>query len=159
MKTISEADRLSDVVTKACADNLVEAQEAASLMNFTVRRLEQRLKDAVCEVDEYRRAIVDLEAKIKRLEDWKEWALAVEREWNANAIATMLGGQPGDSQRKVIQREVPKLLERIKRLEEAGDKLRNCVTWIGHPYIQFRESIVCKESAISEWAKAKESKP
>ena len=61
-----------------------------------------------------------MEERIKQLEDWKESALAVEREWNANAIATMLGGQPGESQREVIQREVPKLLERIKRLED-GD--------------------------------------
>lgn len=56
-------------ITKACVDNLAEAQEAASLMNFTVRRLEQRLKDTMGERDEYRRAIVDLEAKIKRLEE------------------------------------------------------------------------------------------
>ena len=55
--------------------------------------------------------------RIQRLEEWKESALSVEREWNANAIATMLGGQPGESQRKVVQREVPKLLARIKRLE------------------------------------------
>lgn len=56
-------------ITKACADNLAEAREAASLMNFTARRLEQRLKDAMGEVDEYRRVIIKLEAKIKRLEE------------------------------------------------------------------------------------------
>jgi cell division septum initiation protein DivIVA len=58
-------------------------------------------------------------------------------------------------ERDKAQQENKLLKQRIKRLEEAGDKLRNCVTWIGHPYIQFRESIVCKESAISEWDKAK----
>jgi len=62
--------------------------------------------------------IRELQDQIERLEDWKESALAVEREWNANAIATMLGGKLGESQREVIQREVPKLLERIKLLEE-----------------------------------------
>ena len=68
--------------------------------------------------------IRELEDQIERLKDWKQSALAVEREWNANAIATMLGGKLGESQREVIQREVPKLLERIKRLEEAGDALK-----------------------------------
>jgi len=57
--------------------------------------------------------------RIKRLEDWKQSALEIEREWDANAVATMLGAKLGESQRKVIQREVPLLLERIKRLEEA----------------------------------------
>lgn len=146
---------MSDVganITKACGDNLAEAQEATSLMNFTVRRLEQRLKDAVCEVDEYRRAIVNLEAKIQQLEDWKESALAVEREWNANALATMLGGQPGESQREVIQREVPKLLARIKRLEEAGDKMASAwdKEWLTEADI---------EAIIDDWHGAKEAKP
>jgi Lon protease-like protein len=63
-----------------------------------------------------------LKDRIKRLEDWKDSAMAVEREWDANAISTMLGGQLGESQRVVIMREVPRLLERIKRLEEAGDE-------------------------------------
>ena len=44
--------------------------------------------------------------------------MEVEREWDANAVATMLGAKLGESQRKVIQREVPLLLERIKRLED-----------------------------------------
>jgi Lon protease-like protein len=63
-----------------------------------------------------------LQERIKRLEDWKDSAMAVEREWDANAISTMLGGQLGESQRVVIMREVPRLLERIKRLEAAGDE-------------------------------------
>ena len=68
-----------------------------------------------------------LKERIKRLEDWKQSALAVEREWDANTVATMLGAKLGESQRKVIQREVPLLFERIKRLEEAGDALyANC---------------------------------
>ena len=62
--------------------------------------------------------------RIKRLEEWKESALEVEREWDANAIATLLGAKLGESQRKVIQREVPKLLIRIKRLEEAVESIR-----------------------------------
>ena len=68
-----------------------------------------------------------LKERIKRLEDWKQSALAVEREWDANTVATMLGAKLGESQRKVIQREVPLLIERIKRLEDAGDALyANC---------------------------------
>ena len=87
--------------------------------------------------------IRELQDRIKRLEEWKEWALAVEREWNANALATMLGGKPGESQRKVIAREVPRLLDRIKRLEEAGDEMEKwCSDW----------------DAASNWEKAKEAK-
>ena len=145
-------------ITKACADNLAEAREAASLMNFTARRLEQRLKDAMGEVDEYRRAIVNLEAKIQQLEDWKESALAVEREWNANAIATMLGGQPGESQRKVIQREVPKLLARIKRLEEAGNKMAGRL-YDGWPDLDGDEVIADMDALVEGWNEAKEAKP
>lgn len=43
--------------------------------------------------------------------------MAAEREWDPNQLATMLGGQLGESQRDVIQREVPRLVERVKRLE------------------------------------------
>ena len=67
----------------------------------------------------------DMNDRIKRLEDWKQSQLEVEREWNANAIATMLGGKLGESQRKVIQREVPLLLDRIKRLEEFASRFLN----------------------------------
>ena len=66
-----------------------------------------------------------LQERIKRLEEWKESAMAVEREWDANAIATLLGAKLGESQRKVIQREVPLLLERIKRLEKSSQQLKS----------------------------------
>lgn len=85
-----------------------------------------------------------LQDRIKRLEEWKDSAMAVEREWDANAISTMLGGQLGESQRVVIMREVPRLLERIKRLEAAGD-----------------EAIYPFEYAarVRIWTEAKEAKP
>lgn len=90
--------------------------------------------------------IRELEAQIEHLEDWKQSALAVEREWNANAIATMLGGKLGESQREVIQREVPKLLERVKRLEQAGDALKAAGYFGGF------------NDAVDKWIKVKEAK-
>ncbi len=89
--------------------------EAAALVLDQIKT--QWLKDAQAT------KIRELQEQNNLLEDWKQSALAVEREWNANAIATMLGGRLGESQREVIQREVPKLLDRIKRLEEAVESL------------------------------------
>lgn len=100
----------------------------------------RQLQSRPCEIDE-RDA---LKARIEQLEDWKQSALAVEREWDANALATMLGGQPGESQREVIQREVPKLLKRIKRLLEAGSAM---------------EWWCCNNEAVFLWRNAKEDKP
>jgi hypothetical protein len=85
--------------------------------------------------------------RIKRLEDWKESALEIESEWDANAIARMLGAKLGESQRKVIQREVPNLLARIKRLEEAGDAILNA------------NNDDEEYEAIKQWYKVKEAKP
>jgi Lon protease-like protein len=87
--------------------------------------------------------------RIKRLEEWKDSAMAVEREWDANALSTMLGGKPGESQRVVIMREVPRLLERIKRLEEVGDEMYRWIT------VKRLCSIDCTEA----WNKAKEAMP
>ena len=76
--------------------------------------------------------IRELKVQIERLDKWKQSALEIEREWDANAIATMLGGRLGESHRKVIQREVPRLLERIKRLEEALAAYQKAYTPDGH---------------------------
>lgn len=64
-----------------------------------------------------------LAERVRELEAWKESAIAVEREWDLNQLATMLGGQPGESQRAVIQWKVPILVQRVKRLEVAGDAM------------------------------------
>jgi hypothetical protein len=87
--------------------------------------------------------------RIKRLEEWKESAMAVEREWNPNSLSKMLGGQLGESQRVVIMREVPKLQERIKRLEEAGDAMCS----------EFKAFCPLGSKTRDKWRKAKEAKP
>ena len=98
---------------------------------------------------------------IKRLEDWKQSALSVEREWDANLITTMLGGKLGESHRKVIQREVPKLLVRIKWLQEAFDAAEGliAVSSCGCPYGD--EVFHCSSciQAINRYHKAKKNKP
>jgi hypothetical protein len=97
-----------------------------------------------------------LQDRIKRLEEWKESAMAVEREWDPNSLSKMLGGQLGESQRKVIQREVPKLLTRIKRLEEAGNQME-LVLISFQIFSDFRKSDSIRASL--NWNKAKEAKP
>jgi hypothetical protein len=77
--------------------------------------------------------------RIKRLDEWKQSALEVEREWDANAVATLLGAKLGESQRKVIQREVPLLLDRIKRLEETLEGITNKLDAAWGIYMQFKE--------------------
>jgi Lon protease-like protein len=94
-------------------------------LGMLCRRLERELNAANAIIRQQQlldEANLRLQDRIKRLEEWKDSAMAVEREWDANAISTMLGGQLGESQRVVIMREVPRLLERIKRLEAAGDE-------------------------------------
>ncbi len=97
-----------------------------------------------------------LKNRIKQLDDWKQSALEVEREWDANAVATMLGAKLGESQRKVIQREVPLLFERIKRLEDAGDVL------FENSYPSMWDLPAAADQKLtdqSNWLKAKEAKP
>jgi uncharacterized protein (UPF0335 family) len=96
-------------------------------LGMLCRRLERELTASNAIIRQQQlldEANLRLQERIKRLEDWKDSAMAVEREWDANAISTMLGGQLGESQRVVIMREVPRLLERIKRLEQENDALR-----------------------------------
>lgn len=62
----------------------------------------------------------ELRAEKARLEAWKAEVMAVEANWDEQAIARMLGARLGESTRTAIQREVPILVDRAKRLHEAG---------------------------------------
>ena len=64
-------------------------------------------------------APIILADEVRRLRKWKEEALAVESEWNAQAIARMLGAQLGDSCRVVIAKRVPEILAERDRYREA----------------------------------------
>ncbi len=136
------------------ANSIIRQQQLLDEENLRlkerIKRLEkssQQLKslnNKICEINlKVSQERDDLNFRIKRLDEWKESALEVEREWDANAVATMLGAKLGESQRKVIQREVPLLLDRIKRLEEAGDAMFLRSTRVGREI----------------WHKAKEAKP
>ena len=148
--------------THATWKKAYDAQELAKFMVELSVQLEVELNVAtVNEVfAENKVHILEKELKqaqdcIKRLEEWKESAMAVEREWNPNSLSKMLGGQLGESQRKVIQREVPKLLTRIKRLEEAGNQME-LVLISFQIFSDFRKSDSIRASL--NWTKTKEAK-
>lgn len=67
----------------------------------------------------------ELRKLIKQRDDlasWKESALAVEREWDEQQIATLLGGVLGESCRRVIQRRVPEILAERDQLRAERDE-------------------------------------
>ena len=113
----------------------------------------RKLQSNICVAAERER----LTRERDQLRAWKESALAVEREWDPNAIATALGGRPGESQRAVIAREVPRLIARVKRLEEAGDMLQAAV--VGVEGMTHWQWLASAHEADLNWRKAKEAKP
>jgi len=73
----------------------------------------------VCEKHPMRKA----ESELAELRAWKESALAVEREWDAQAIAKLLGGRLGRSCRAIIAEQVPKLVAENAALRAALQKM------------------------------------
>lgn len=59
--------------------------------------------------------IETLRAENEQLRQWKESALAVEREWDSQTIAKMLGAKLGESCRKVIGEKVPVLIADLEK--------------------------------------------
>ncbi len=52
-----------------------------------------------------------------------------------------------------LSRDKVELLERIKRLEEAGVGLRECASWVGHSCCQYADQILRAKAAIEAWDK------
>jgi len=105
-------------------------------MRALAERLERQRNDVLSDTTYYIRkeAVEKLELQVSELmrerdelQAWKDSAIAVECEWDPMALATMLGGRIGESSRQIIQREVPKLLERIEQLEKELGNVRGGV--------------------------------
>jgi len=79
-------------------------------------------------IDSLKVRLVDLEDENMRLREWKESAQAVEREWDAQAIAKMLGAQPGQSCRAVIAEKVPQLIAKLAGAKSENARLRHHVS-------------------------------
>lgn len=109
---------------KRLVAEMLELRNAIQRDTDAFIRLTRERDEAIKARDHNRVCIERLARERDELRAWKESAMAVEREWDPNAIATALGGWPGESQRAVIAREVPKLLARVKRLEEEQAKER-----------------------------------
>lgn len=94
-----------------CLDALNKANDAAEALRVEVERL---ISDRVNQdlLDERN----ELLREVEQLRAWKESALAVEREWDEQAIAKMLGGQLGRSCRKIISEKVPELVKRVEAM-------------------------------------------
>ena len=52
-----------------------------------------------------------------------------------------------------IERELNAALDRIKRLQELGNELRECASWVGHSYCQYVDQIRRAKAAIEAWDK------
>lgn len=73
------------------------------------------------EMQTLRTANAGLVEKVAELQAWKDQQMKVESEWNPNELAGLLGANLGESQRVVIQREVPKLVEKAADRERERD--------------------------------------
>lgn len=71
--------------------------------------------------------IAYLYASRRRLQDWKESMLAVEREWDEQRIAKLLGARPGQSCRKIINERVPVLIDALRKI--ANEDYRGNRPW------------------------------
>lgn len=59
--------------------------------------------------------------RLAQLEEWKESAMAVENEWDIQAIAKLMGAPLGSSCRKYLAKAIPAMVERLEKADAALD--------------------------------------
>jgi hypothetical protein len=140
----------------ACSDFL-ELSTASAISIFWELHAKQ--------LNTLRTANAALVEEVERLQAWKDAAVEVESKWDAQAIARLLGGTAGESTRTVIAREAPRLVERVKRLDEAkariqsletvGNDLFECASQLGWTSCEDTKWIRRAEKATKAWKSLK----
>lgn len=64
------------------------------------------------------------ELEIRELQKWKGEAMRLEMQWDPQELARMLGGTPRKSCRRIIQKEIPKLLQRCNNFQTQLEEIR-----------------------------------
>lgn len=110
-----------------------------------------------------RMRILELEIERDALKAWKESAMAIEREWDEQALAFMLGVPLGQSVRMGIAEKVPEIIARVKRLEDVLVAADRYITLVQSDYSDYHTWICNTADARTAYAfakqAAKESKP
>lgn len=88
-----------------------------------------------------------LAGELERLQQWKDSAMAVESEWDEQAIAAMLGAKLGESCRRAIAREVPKLIADRDRLAGELKAAREALK----PFAEWYEEAMCTHPWDDSW--------
>jgi hypothetical protein len=79
--------------------------------------------------------LAEVERERDDLAGWKQSAMAVEDQWDAQAIATLLGARPGQSCRKVINEAVPRLMARALAAEQKLKEVEDMLTSLKHTVV------------------------
>ena len=111
-----------------CAKNL--AEEESAMADGIANDLGKQLEEVIAKLGE-------AERERDECRDWKAQQMAVESQWDCQAIAKMLGAQLGESCRVVIAREVPKLIAERDTMKEA-DRLNPAKMADGAPIVLLR---------------------
>ena len=94
--------------------------DTPQLLALMQKTREMKAYDCVKEFESLARK---LEKENIALRAWKESALAVERELNAQTTAKLLGARLGESCHKVIAEKVPQLVAENAKLREVLNRL------------------------------------
>jgi len=80
--------------------------------------------DSLYNVRRLREELAQVKIERDRLQTWKILHLLVEKEWDEQSLAEQLGAKIGESCRKVIAREVPKLIAQRDHFRSVLEQIR-----------------------------------